>query len=394
MNDKNEQVNKEQFLLEYVLNRRLITPDIHHMVYEEYKEKVKSLYGDRIHEYDKRVRWSLFGFKAEDSSPQALAIVSGQKKDTERLDPKRHFMVDAFPYPFICSPTFAVALGKQLLAQMEKVLGVPKFSTLSRTEFCIEPFRFSCKWFGNPDPSLQKITVMENGVCYTYFQCRIIVLHPAVGDQGDKSELLWVRYHSLVHPSEEIPPECDVVDDDILFELCLETPKAFPSWEDLPPTVHQFYEIIAPHSPVLRRQIERMYDATGWIAPFKANLDKVIEYNRRAAEKAAERRARKKKEKDRQIFVEMAEQVYYPDVVFALNFESKLTKKNIQAVEKIMTMYDKSLDSGLEFWLVQMIDENCCEISVDFGPNDPKVIDELIDLLRKSDLDIESIMIS
>jgi len=85
--------------------------------------------------------------------------------------------------------------------------------------------------------------------------------------------------------------------------------------------------------------------------------------------------------------------VYYPDVTFSLEFSHVVTAEEEEQVNQLMADYERSLELGLDFYAVNSTDE-FCEITVDFGPNDPKVVEDLILRLEKSGLDIESILIS
>jgi len=393
-NPANEFFNKEQILLEYMLNRKMIPREVQTDVYQEHRERILSLFGDRMQEYDLGVRWGVFGDshvkEYVQDGVEADKRITGQKKDPERRDPKRHFTVYAFPYPFICSPTFAVELGRQVLEQAGQILGVPNLPTLARTNYDIAPFYFSGYYYGNLDPSLQKLAVTENGICYTYFLCNLSIIHSCLW--GYTREYFWVRYHSLLHPSEEIQPENDVAENEICFEICSEAPKAFPAWEDLPETVHRLREV-RPSRHETQKDYEWLEDPNGWIPSLLERVKQVLQSNQEAAARAAERRARKKKEKEKHIPVDMAEVVYYPDVTFSLEFSHVVTAEEEEQVNQLMADYERSLELGLDFYAVNSTDE-FCEITVDFGPNDPKVVEDLILRLEKSGLDIESILIS
>lgn len=297
--------------------------------------------------------------------------------------------VNGLGSPCFCSPSFLNQLGFQVQREIERAVDIKDIHKLSPALIRIVPFysnsMFNDYGFFNFDENV-------DGTCYSYFQCALDLYYPNVFDLP--KPMFWVRYYSPVEPSRHISTEEDVNENNILFEICNTVPKSFPEYKNLPEYVLDCIEEMKLNGYMKSYEnYERWtYNPNYWMGIFTQYLNLAILKNRKAEERAVKRAMKTKKNQKIQVQINPELYDYYPDVTFTLNFVDTVTNSTIEALTDIMNNINTGEES-IECFDIEKTDDNCCEITIDFGKCDPSAIDIIINAIENSDLQIENIVI-
>lgn len=183
---------------------------------------------------------------------------------------------------------------------------------------------------------------------------------------SDNSAFIWLRWKSNLPGYEYIEPddELDLKAEDITFEICDRAPDEF-----------------------LLRLFAKTSDE------FDFNVWKELINDEECYPK--KRNSKKKKN----FPYEISENCAYPDVIVSIFLSEKITESIkeilISELASFQAEWDSSHDTGIHY--MDIMDEednnNLIKIAIDFGDNDPDIIEALINYMRSSKLNIKNVVI-
>ncbi len=285
----------------------------------------------------------------------------------------------------ICSPEFLNELGFQLQAQIEDIIGIKKLHEIKGLHFTFNPFYTLWDIEG-----IHYFMQIENGINYSYFQCEISF--GSVLDINPTETMFWARVYSLKRPDIPVNTMESVTSEDVRFEICKHIPEYVPPMSEWPDDVlERHYKMREIGMGFAINYEKRTFIPDYWQKELKAVIETVLEKNRKAEERA-KRKAEKEKKK---IPVEYpAEILYWPDIIYHLTMNGDVTEDTVDEITDVISEYFESLKGEKpEFFSVDKVSENICDITVDFGMSPVKTLKGVVKAIEKAGINIEKIVI-
>lgn len=309
------------------------------------------------------------------------------KKNAKCVD---RIAVDGFNIHVFGSPSFFNELGLQIQKQIEKAIEVENIHKIPNFTMRITPFKnhFDCD-------GMSYFHEMHNNICYSYTQCMVDYESKYLDNIMYFSTNFWIRFYSLKTPNMPVDTNGDFSYKNIRFEICNITPKSFPQIADWPKEVLEKYNQF--NFPGMKERIYYLYDYCLYINPgqwkevLKEKINYILEKNRKAEERA-KRKAEKEKKK---IPVEYpAEIIYWPDIIYHLTMNGDVTEDTVDEITDVISEYFESLKGEKpEFFSVDKVNENICDITVDFGMSPVKTLKGVVKAIEKAGINIEKIVV-
>ena len=347
--------------------------------YKRRKEEMKEYLKPRLKEYD---FCTIRGYFYPGDVPRSYKTI---KPRIDRIAVHGFNIHNVFG-----SPSFYNELGFQIQKQIEEEIGINEINNIPNFQMGIVTFCPLIKCDG-----MAYLHEVQNGICYSYALCRIEYESKLFKTFQDDYVRVWVRFYSLKTPNVLIDTKDDFSSESIKFEICNMTPKSYPKIEDCHQSVIDDYEIWqkSPGTKRLLLEYEKfLYTNPGqWKEVLKEKINFVLEKNRKAEERA-KRKAEKEKKK---IPVEYpAEILYWPDIIYHLTMNGDVTEDTVDEITDVISEYFESLKGEKpEFFSVDKVNGNICDITVDFGMSPVKTLKGVVKAIEKAGINIEKIVI-